>query len=211
MITVILVDDHAMLREGLRSRFRTCSDIEVVGEAGTGEELQALLKQITADVVIMDIKLPDISGIKLMQKVRQAFPECQTVILTMYDNVRYALMALNAGAKGYVVKGSPFEELFEAVQCAASDRTYVSKAIVPKLLQRIRRGETASPGLEMLSDREFEALTLLSSGLPLKQAATRMGVSEKTLSTYRSRFMNKLHLKNTTDLVRFSLETGLLQ
>ena len=209
MIKLMLIDDHAMLREGLRSKFEKCPDIEVVGEAGTAEELFRLLKEKTADVIIVDIKLPDANGISLMQKTKSLYPHSRVVILTMYDHVRYALHALECGADGFIVKGSPFEELLQAVRDVRKNKTYVSSTMAPKLIDRFKRGKQ-NISLDNLSAREFEALTILSSGLSLKEAAERMGVNEKTVSTYRSRFMEKLRLSNNTDLVRFALESGLL-
>ena len=209
MSKLVIVDDHAMLREGLKSKFSECADIEVVGEAGSCEELFALLGQQHADVVLLDIKLPDCNGVGAIQRIKAAHPRCKVVILTMYDHVRYALHALESGADGYIVKGSPFEELIQAVRDVRRNRTYVSAAVAPKLIDRFKRGKHKT-SLDALSPREFESLTILSSGLSLKEAAERMGVSEKTVSTYRARFMEKLNLSNNTDLIRFALETGLL-
>lgn len=210
MIKLMLVDDHAMLREGLRSKFDECADIEVVGEAENATEVMNVLAKVRPDVLIIDIKLPDANGITLMQKIKSNLPQSKVVVLTMYDHVRYALHALECGADGFIVKGSPFEELLKAVREVRHNKTYVSSTIAPKLIDRFKKDQQKT-SLDSLSPREFEALTMLSSGLSLKEAATRMGVSEKTVSTYRARFMEKLHLANNTDLVRFALEAGLLE
>ena len=123
MIDLLLVDDHAMLREGLRSKFADCDDVNIIGEAGDGKQLLALLKTAKPDVIIMDIKMPDTSGISLMQHVANIVPNCRVVILTMYDHVRYALHALESGAHGFVVKGSPFDELLQAVRDVHENKT----------------------------------------------------------------------------------------
>jgi DNA-binding NarL/FixJ family response regulator len=209
MIKLMLVDDHAMLREGLRSKFEQCNDIDVVGEAEDGETLLEMLSSLKPDVIILDIKLPDANGISLIKQVKEVHPYCKVITLTMFDHVRYALHALECGADGFIVKGSPFEELLQAVRDVRRNKTYVSASMAPKLIDRVKRGKHAI-SLDNLSAREFEALVVLSSGLSLKQAAERMGVSEKTVSTYRARFMEKLRLANNTDLIRFALESGLL-
>jgi len=209
-IKLMLADDHAMLREGLRSKFQECNDVEMIGEAGSGHELLELLKSKQPDVIILDVKMPDTNGISLMQQIKMSYPACKVVILTMYDHVRYALHALECGADGFLVKGSPFEELLQAVRNVKQDKTYVSSTIAPKLADRFRRRKQ-DLSLDILSQREFEVLTMLSSGLSIKEAAHQMGISEKTVTTYRSRLMEKLNLSTKTDLIRVALETGLLE
>jgi DNA-binding NarL/FixJ family response regulator len=206
----MLADDHAMLREGLRSKFQACPDIVVISESGSAQDLLQKLKSATPDVLILDIKLPDASGIPLMQKIRCSHPDCKIVILTMYDHVRYALQALESGADGFVVKGSPFEELLQAVRDVHENKTYVSSAMAPKLADRFRRKQKES-SLDLLSQREFEVFTLLSSGLSLKQAAQQLSLSEKTIATYQARIKEKLNLSTHTDMVRMALEAGLLE
>lgn len=210
MIDLLLVDDHAMLREGLRSKFADCDDVNIIGEAGDGKQLLALLKTAKPDVIIMDIKMPDTSGISLMQHVANIVPNCRVVILTMYDHVRYALHALESGAHGFVVKGSPFDELLQAVRDVHENKTYISSTMAPKLADRFRRRKD-DMSLDSLSQREFEVFTLLGSGLSLKEAASQMGISDKTVTTYRARLMEKLDLSNKADLIRVALELGLVE
>lgn len=210
MIRLMIADDHAMLREGLRSKFAQCGDLTVVGDCGTGQELLALLATARPDVIILDIKMPDANGISLMQQIHKTHPHCKFVILTMYDHVRYALHALECGAHGFVVKGSPFEELLQAVRDVRKDETYVSSSMTPKLADRLRR-KRHTTSLDALSQREFEVFTLLSSGLSVKETAQRMGISEKTVTTYRSRLMDKLSLSSKAELIRVALESGLLE
>jgi DNA-binding NarL/FixJ family response regulator len=210
MIRLMLADDHAMLREGLRSKFDVFSDIKVTGEAGSAKELLEQLKKTPSDVVILDIKLPDANGIFVMQQIKTEHPSCKVIILTMYDHVRYALNALSSGADGFVVKGAPFEELLQAVRDVAANKTFVSSDMASKLLSRVKRDQPKLP-LDTLSQREFEVLTLLSSGLSIKEAAAQLNVSEKSIGTYRMRIMEKLDLSNKADLIRFALESGLLE
>ena len=210
MIRLILADDHAMLREGLRRKFEDNPDLRVTGEAASAAELLQRLNEAPADVVILDVKLPDANGISLIKKIKTIAPSIRVVILTMYNHARYALHAIQSGADGFVVKGAPFEELERAVRTVFTRRTYVCSELAPELIGRFRRPQPDSPA-DSLSQREFEVLTMLSSGLTLKETASRMHLSKKTVSTYRTRLMVKLNLNGNTDLVRFALESGLIE
>jgi two-component system invasion response regulator UvrY len=210
MIKLMLVDDHERLRQGLRSKFEACPDIRVAGEAGSAHDLLLHIKTIRPDVMLLDIKLPDGNGISLLSKIKSMLPSCKIVILTMYDHVRYALHALENGAEGYVVKGSAFEELAQAVRDVQQGKTYISSVMAPKLADRLRRKRPES-SLDSLSTREFEVFTLLSSGLSVKSAAQQMSLSEKTVTTYLTRIKEKLNLSSKVDLVRIALESGLLE
>ena len=210
MIRIILADDHAMLRQGLRTIFDACEDIRVIGEAGRAADLFTLLKSAPADVVILDIKFPDANGLQVMEQIKKKHPGCKVIMLTMCDHVRYASQALKNGAHGFVVKGAPFAELLRAVRDVAAGKTFVSSDMAAKLREQNNRKKTATP-VDALSRREFEVLTLLSGGMAAKEAAAQLGVSEKSITTYRARVMQKLNLSNKTDLIRFALESGLLE
>lgn len=210
MIRLMLVDDHAMLREGLRSKFERCADIQIVAEAGAAEELMSLLGKASPDVLIVDIKLPDANGISLMEQIKKDLPKVKVIILTMYDHVRYALHSFERGADGFVVKGAPFEELLQAVRDVIGGKTYVSSEMAAKLVGRLKKGKPAA-ALDLLSKREFEVLTMLSGGLSIKQTAEQLGLSSKSVTTYRTRVMEKLHLNTNADIVRYAMETGLLE
>jgi DNA-binding NarL/FixJ family response regulator len=208
MIRLVLADDHAMLREGLRSKFETCEDIRVVGEAATAAELMRGLAA-KPDVVVLDMKLPDANGITMVREVKLRQPACRVIILTMYDHARYAAHAFESGADGFVVKGSPFEELLQAVRAVAAGGTYTSPSMTAKLMAHAKRGKRKG-SLESLSQREFEVLILLCSGLAVKEVAFQLSVSEKSVTTYRARVMEKLQLSNKTELIRFAIEAGLI-
>ncbi len=210
MIHLLLADDHAMLRQGLRSILEACDDLRVTAEAGSGQEAMERLKQTPCDVVILDLNLPDANGLHLIGRIKTAHPTVKIVVLTMYDHVHYALHALEEGAEGFVVKGASFEELLKSVREVAAGRTYVSSDMASKLLGRVKHGQAKTP-LDSLSQREFEVLTMLGRGMSLKQAAAQLGISEKSATTYRARAMEKLSLSNNADIYRFTLESGLAQ
>lgn len=210
MIRLFLVDDHAMLREGLRRQFEDSRDIRICGEAGSARELSARLKGSQADVIILDLNLPDANGITLITEVKKILPSCKVIVLTMYDHVRYAISALESGAEGFVVKGSPFEELMEAVRSVHKGKSFVSADMARRLIGRIRKGATTG-GVEQLSEREFEVLTMLSRGMTLKEVAETMNISSKTVTTYRARLMDKLGLTTTSEIIRYAMENDLLK
>lgn len=210
MITLVLADDHAMLREGLRRKFEDIGDFRVTGEAGSAKELEALLRKQAPEVLLLDNKLPDATGTGLIPKIKEQAPRTRIIVLTMYNHVRYAVHALESGADGFMVKGAPFEELVQSVRAVHAGRTYVCNELASQLMGRFRRTHT-SHSIDALSPREFEVFTMLSSGMSMKEIADRMGINEKTIATYRTRLMEKLNLDTNTDLVRFALENGLVE
>ena len=209
MIQLMLVDDHAMLLEGLARQFGDRKDIQVVGRASTGQQALQQAAELQPDVMTLDVSLPDVNGINLVTHLKERLPKLRILVLTMYDHERYAASALEAGADGFLAKGAPFEELERAVREVAAGRRYLSDALSEKLKARWA-GAGRGP-LSRLSEREFAVLTALSRGKSLKEVADELGISDKTVSTYRARLMKKLSLKSGSDLVRFALEHGLLK
>ncbi len=206
---LMLVDDHALLLEGLARQFRDRKGYEVVGLAKNGQEALEQVARLKPDVMTLDVGLPDISGISLIPKLRQRAPGVHILVLTMYEHEQYAIAALEAGAQGFVPKGVPFETLEFAVRELMAGRIYVLPAIKKKLNGRLNSVKAHPMGL--LSKREFAVLSALSRGLSLKQVAKELEISDKTVSTYRARMMKKLGLKNGPDLIRFAIGNGVLK
>lgn len=209
MIKLMLVDDHAMLLEGLARQFSDRKGFKVVGRAGSGKEALDQVVGLQPDVMTLDVSLPDVSGISLISRIKEKLPGVRILILTMYDHERYAASALEAGAHGFLAKGAPFEELEHAVRELAAGRLYMKASLAEKLKDRL--GKPKANPLALLSKREFAVLAALSRGLPLKQVADELQISDKTVSTYRSRLMTKLGLTSSSDLVRFAMENGILK
>jgi DNA-binding NarL/FixJ family response regulator len=207
MVGLVLVDDHALLRECLRARLECSPDTRVLHEAGSGAELLKALPKLKPHVIILDVALPDASGIGLIPQIRQIHPRVRIIVLTMHDHVRYVRHALENGADGYVVKGSPFDELERAIETVMQGSTYVSSPLSSKLLNRLTCA-SENDALAQLSAREFEVLTLLGRGLTVKAAGLLMGISLKTVSTYRTRLMEKLTLSSSGEIVKFALQSG---
>ncbi len=210
MIKLMIADDHVMLRDGLRDKFCDEEGIEVTGEAGTGEELLRKLQPLQPNVIILDLKLPDTNGVTLIRQVKDALPACKVVVLTMYDHTRYATHAMESGADAFVVKGAPFEELLEAVRAVADNRTYISTTMAVRI-GKLLKGRKKKGSLEALSEREFQVMILLGSGMSVKEIAYQLNLSEKSITTYRARVMEKLELSSRADLIRYVLEAGLIE
>lgn len=209
MIRLLLVDDHVMLREGIRSMLADHKDICIEGEVGSAAEMFACLKKNRFDVIILDIKLTDASGVALLQRIKRLQPKVKVIMLTMFDQVHYAIHALQSGADAYVVKGATTDELLEAIHDVRRGKTYVSASMASKLAGWVRpgRGDTE---LDALSHREFEVLTMLGRGLSVKEIAAHLTVSQKSVTTYRSRLMQKLHLSNNAEIVKFAVNSLLV-
>lgn len=209
MIKLMLVDDHAMLLEGLARQFEDLKDFQVVGRATNGRDALHLAETAQPDVMTLDVNLPDMSGLSLIPRLKALAQPPRVLVLTMYDHERYAASALEAGADGFLAKGAPFDELQRAVRELAAGGTYVPVGLAVKL--KSRTGTAVAHPLASLSEREFAVLAALSRGKQLKQVADELGISDKSVSTYRARLMKKLGLSSGSELVRFALEHGVLK
>ena len=207
MLRVISVDDHAVLRAGLKLLFDTTPDIRVVAEAAGGAEALARLAGTRIDVAIIDLSMPEINGIELTQKIRTDFPDTQVVVLSMHGSAEFAHRALRAGAVAYVLKESASDELIDAVRSAASGTRYLSPVLRESLIDHILEQGSPSP-LERLSARERQVLQFLVEGHTSRAIGERLSVSPKSIETYRRRLMDKLDIHDIPQLVRFAIEHG---
>jgi len=210
-IRVLLVDDHAMVREGLRHVLEDSGLVEVVDEAADG--LQAIQKteKVRPDIVVMDLSMPGMSGLEAVGRIRAMQPETKILVLTMHDHAQYAVHALQAGANGFVLKQAAADELVKAVKALHEGKTYVTEEVAERLMSRYTKPRGRAPVLDSLSGREFEVFTLLGAGSTVREAAKRMGLSERTVSTYRARLLEKLQLRNNAELIRLAMESGVVK
>lgn len=206
-IHVITVDDHAILRAGLRLIFEATPDIRVVAEAAGGAEALSVLAGTRIDVAIVDLSMPGINGIDLTQMIRTGFPETRVVVLSMHGSAEFAHRALRAGALAYVLKASAPDELIDAVRSAASGTRYLSPVLRETLLDHVLEQGSQSP-LERLSARERQVLQFLVEGHTSRAIGERLSVSPKSIETYRRRLMDKLGIHDIPQLVRFAIEHG---
>jgi two-component system invasion response regulator UvrY len=209
MIRVVLADDHAMVREGLRRVLEERTGIAVVAEAASAADLLAELRRAQADVVIVDIAMPGPGIVETLRQVKAVQPRARSLVLTAYPEADYAVRVLRAGAAGYLTKDRSLDQLVDAVRRVYRGGIYVSPSLGETLAARLL-GPEREPAHGALSDREFEVLRGLAEGQPLKAIAARMAVSPKTVTTYRGRILQKLGLRGNADLVRYAIEHGLL-
>ncbi len=209
-LRVALCDDHAVVRSGLRRIVEAEADLEVVGEAGTAKEAVALAAATTPDVMVMDLGLPDNSGIVATVEVLEASPSTRVLVLTVHDDVAYLRRAFSAGAAGYLVKEAADVELIQAVRQVAAGRQYVHPTLGAALLApELPARHLGGPGGE-LSEREVEVLRLVALGLTNPEIAERLYVSVRTVETHRAHISQKLDVHNRAELVRRARDAGLL-
>ncbi|HBA40420.1 MAG: DNA-binding response regulator [Deltaproteobacteria bacterium RIFCSPLOWO2_12_55_13] len=206
-IRVLIVDDHGILRAGLRTFLNLQPDMEVVGEAAEGLEAVEKVKRLEPDVVLMDISLPGMEGLEVAKKLKKTHPDVKVLILTMHEDRRYLYSALKAGASGYVVKRAADTELIDAIRAAYRGDVFLH----PSMAKIVAEDYVEQAGMERgLSDREREVLRLIAEGRTYKEMAKLLAVSVKTIETYRERIKEKLGLHTRAELVRYALEKGLV-
>jgi DNA-binding NarL/FixJ family response regulator len=196
---VLLVDDHPLVREGLRARLAGQPGLEVVGEAGNAAEAFEVVESARPDLVLMDVGMKDVNGIELTAQLLARSPALKVLMLSMYDNPEYVHRAMQAGAQGYVLKDAPSHEIIEAIAAVGAGQTYLSPAISGRLL----RSQTPRPVLSM---RECEILACLAKGYASKQIAAELGLSTRTVETHRQNIRRKLNLEGQAELIKYAVE-----
>ena len=211
-IRILLADDHAVLRAGLRALLSRQPDMEVVGEAASGPEAVRKVDELQPDVVLMDISMPGAEGIGATAQIRRRHPRVKVLILTMHEDRRFLRAALEAGAAGYVVKRAADMELINAIRTVQQGEGFLHPTMAKYLIEEYADTKSSrSSEDQLLSDREREVLTLIAEGLSYKEMAGRLGISVKTVETHRERIKEKLNLHSRAELVRYALEQGLLR
>ncbi len=215
MIKVILCDDHALIRRGIRDTLADAADIEVIGEAGDYGELRSLMRQLAGegrdcDVLVLDINMPGRSGLDVLHVLKDEGTALRVLIVSMYPEDQYAIRALKAGAFGYVNKGGDPQLLVQAVRTVAQGRKYVTPEIAQMLVESLT-APTTEQAHHKLSDRELQTLVMIASGKRLSDIAEELTLSPKTVSVYRARVLEKLALANNSELTVYAIRNGLVQ
>jgi two-component system response regulator NreC len=224
-IRLMLVDDHEVVRTGLKTFLDAQGDLEVIAEASTGQEALDLARETRPDVVVMDITMPDMDGLETTSRMKVSCPECKVLALTVHTDKQYFFRMLAAGAVGYVTKQAAADDLVAAVHAVADGYVYLQPALATWLLEDYRRllAETQSKlgteggeiephkDLEVLSKRELQVLELVSQGLTNPQIGETLGISPKTVARHRERIMSKLDIHSSAELVKFAIRTGLIE
>ena len=210
-IRLLLVDDHEVLREGLCSLFRNEQDIEIVGQAGDGSSAIQLARELSPDVILMDITMGEPSGVDATKKLRTECPSVKIIALSVHGTDPFVSGMLEAGASGYVVKGSSFREIVDAIRAVMQGQTYLSPAIAGALVDKLvhPRGAKRPDGTRSLSPREREVLQLLAAGKSTKEVAHETGISARTVETHRQHIMEKLGIDNLVGLTKYAIREGL--
>jgi DNA-binding NarL/FixJ family response regulator len=204
MIRVLIADDHKIVRDGLKGILAATADIEVAAEAAGGDEALALVRANDYDVALIDMSMPGLSGIDLVKRLRAEKPKLRLLVLSMHGEHQYAARALKAGAAGYLTKDSASEQLLGAIRKVAAGGVHISEAAAASLVSQQKAPH------EALSDREFEVMRLLVEGLGPTEIGERLHLSVKTVSTHKTRILEKLNLGSTAELVRYAMENKLL-
>jgi DNA-binding NarL/FixJ family response regulator len=215
MIKVILVDDHRLIRRGLRSLLENIATIEVVGEAASGLELVELLEKVEVDVVLMDIKMPHMDGYDATRHVVENFQSVKILALSMFEGETYVNRMLELGALGYILKNITQEELVYAIETIAQGKPYISAEISINLLRKSAAGELQAkvpqePEIAELSKRELEVLKLITDGLTNAEIAEKLFTSKRTIDSHRQRIIEKTQAKNTAALVKYAISKGII-
>lgn len=209
MINVLVADDHAIVRKGLIQIISNTLDIKVIAEAESGAAVFAQVRSRSFDAVVLDMNLGDVSGLEVLKNIKAEYPDLPVLVLSIYPENQYAVRVLRAGASGYLNKDSAPELLVKAIRRVADGRSYVSPAVAEELLDRLD-ADVEGPLHKRLSDREFQVLQMIASGKTVTEVADMLALSVKTISTYRSRVLTKMNLKNNAELTHYAIKNELV-
>ena len=210
MTRIAIADDHVLVRRGLAELLREMDDFDVVGEAASGDDLLRLLRDERVDVVVMDMNMPGPSGLDLVKSIKAEFARLPLLVLSAHPEDQYAVRVVRAGAMGYLTKESAEADLVEAVRRVASGKRYLTQALAASLLDALDTDPDEDPHAA-LSDREYQVLRLIASGMTVGGIAEHLSLSVKTVSTYRSRLLQKMGMSNNAEITRYALENGLVE
>lgn len=209
MIKILIADDHAIVRKGLRQIVSADQQMKIVSEVQNGAELLQMIRKETVDIVILDISMPGRNGLEVLKDLKRDYPFLPVIVLSMYPEDQYAVRAFRAGAAGYMTKESAPEELVEAIRKAYKGGKYISPQVAELLAEYVETKVTDEPH-KLLSDREFEVFMMLARGITVSQISSDLNLSVKTVSTYRTRILEKMQMATNADLTRYALDFRLI-
>jgi DNA-binding NarL/FixJ family response regulator len=211
-IRVLVADDHMIVRSGIRHVLESEADFEVVGEAGSGAEAISLASDLAPDVVVLDISMPDQSGLEVAARLRTSSAATRVLILSMHDNAEYVLESVRAGAHGYLLKDTAATELRNAIRAVCRGESYFSPPVASRLTAAVRgEQDNHHSALEQLTGREREVLLGIARGRTNKEIAGELGISHRTVETHRESLMRKLQIRTVAELTRFAIESGMMR
>ena len=207
---VLLADDHALVRAGIRALLSTIEGVEVIAEAGDGREALQLIRELQPDIALLDITMPGLSGLEVLEESKKQLPDLRVIILTVHDAGEYAMLALRGGADGYLPKSAAANELQLAIEIVSRGETYVSGEVSRKTLLEYSQGPTEHP-LARLTPRQREILTLIADGHSTKDIGLTLNISGKTVESHRAQLMERLDIHEVAGLVRYAIKKGLVK
>ena len=208
MIRMVIADDHAIVREGLKRIVSEARDMEVIGEAADGTQVMQRVRELDFDILVLDLSMPGRSGMELIRLVRAEKPKLRILVLSMHQELQYAVRAIKSGASGYLTKESAPSQLDQAIRKIAGGGAFVTPEVAEQLALGAMPGSQSHPH-ESLSDREFEVFRLLAAGVSVTDIAARLKLSVKTVSTHKANLMQKMGLSNASELIRYAIKHGL--
>ena len=209
MIRIIIVDDHPVVRRGLKQILNGEPDVKVVGEAENAQEAFEIIRTIDCDAVVLDISLPGTNGVEILKQLKYEYKELPVLILSVHPEEQYAVRVMKAGASGYLTKESAPDELVRAIRKIISGGKYISSSLAERLITDI--DASGKPRHEKLSDREFEIMRMIAQGKPIKTIGEELCLSEKTVSTYRTRLLEKMNMHTNAEIVNYALKNKLIE
>lgn len=210
-IRILIADDHAIVREGLKQILADTKDMVVAGDAENGNDAIKLARRGDSDVLLLDISMPDKSGIEVLKQVKKESPRIAVLMLSMHREDQYAIRSLKAGASGYLNKQSAPAELVDAIRQVAAGRKYISPALAQELANQVGDENRETPPHETLSDREYQTLIMIASGKTVSDIAAELTLSVKTISMYRSRLLQKMKMRHNAELTHYAIKNHLVE
>ena len=210
-IRILVADDHPVLRDGLIAVLSTQSDFEVIGEAGTGEEVVRKAKELQPDIVVLDLEMPVMDGVEALKLMRASRPDIRVIIFTVFDTDERILGAVQAGAKGYLLKGAPRDQLFDAIRIVHAGGSLLQPIVASRLLERISQVTDGSKSATSVTPREMDVLRLLAQGLQNKEIADDLGITERTVKFHVGSILSKMGAGNRTEAVTIAVHRGLIK
>jgi DNA-binding NarL/FixJ family response regulator len=211
MITILLADDHPVVRDGLRAILETQPDFAVIGEAGDGAETVQQTRALRPDVLLLDLEMPKMDGVEALRHIREAAPDTRVLVFTAYDSDERILAAVQTGAQGYLLKGAPRDQVFDAIRVVHGGGSLLQPAVASKLLKQMQSGtDRAASRPGALTPREIEVLRWMAQGQANKQIAARLGISERTVKFHVSAIFRKLDVTNRTEAVTIAAQRGII-
>jgi len=208
MLNVLIADDHAIVREGMRQILSTTKDINLTAEASNGLEMLSMIRKEKFDVILMDISMPGLNGLDALKQLRVEYPSLPVLILSMYPEEQYAKRFLKAGASGYLTKGSATDELITAIRKVSQGKKYISPALADLLASSVDQDTDKMPH-ELLSDREYQSMLMIASGKTPRIIAEELSLSVKTVNNYRSRILEKMNMKSNAEITAYVIKNSL--